>query len=665
MKKIILIYLVHIGFTSLVFAQESLTDTIKEVQLKEVVVIGNAASKNQNENKPLGTIDSYLEKVNSVHMIKRGAYAWEPQLQGMTSERSVITIDGMRIYSACTDKMDPVISYLEIANLSEATIQSGQAGAENGATIAGNINLKRKKSGFINDGFKGALVSGFETVNEQKIEGVAAQYSTENFYSNIDFTLRSAENYKAGGNREVLYSQFSKYNVAAIMGYKINDKQNTEVSLIYDEAKNVGYPALPMDVSLARAFIGALQYQNTLTSNVFSNWETKVYYNDITHVMDDSKRPDVPIRMDMPGWSKTLGMYSKIDAAFKKHLFSFNISSHYNTSLAEMTMFPNNPNENDMFMLTWPDVATTYVGFFAKEEFKFKEHWTLFSTIGTALHSNTIRDDFGLQSLRIFYTEMEKSKTRFLKNFSTQITYKNNKWQHKTGIGYGERAPSVSEGYGFYLYNSFDGFDYIGNPFLKNEKSYEINLSTQFKTKNITTKIQTAYFHITDYIIGKPNFSFSPMTIGANGIKVYEQLPYASIFNADFSIQYKLFNSFTFKGKTIYRMGMDNNNNNLPLIQPFSYETALRYQKNMFFVEFLLEGAAKQTNFSPEFGENQTNAYTILNLSASQTLYLNQQRVVLKLGAENFLDTYYSTFADWNNIPRTGRNIFINLTYSL
>ena len=44
-------------------------------------------------------------------MVKRGSYAWEPLINGMATERTVITIDGMRIFGACTDKMDPITSY--------------------------------------------------------------------------------------------------------------------------------------------------------------------------------------------------------------------------------------------------------------------------------------------------------------------------------------------------------------------------------------------------------------------------------------------------------------------------------------------------------------------------------------------------------------------------
>ena len=41
----------------------------------------------------------------------------------------------------------------------------------------------------------------------------------------------------------------------------------------------------------------------------------------------------------------------------------------------------------------------------------------------------------------------------------------------------------------------------------------------------------------------------------------------------------------------------------------------------------------------------------------------NQMNV--KLGVENIFDINYTTYSDWNNIPRMGRNLFINLSYHL
>ena len=337
MRKYIIIFLLLIFRQNLV-AQEFPSDSLENVNLEEVIIISQSGDKQLKKSKVLGSLDNYLEKSTAVNMIKRGAYAWEPMLQGMSSERNVVTLDGMRIYSACTDKMDPVTSYVEITNFSKANIITGNSGSEHGGTIAGSIDLIRRKTGFGKNSWGGSVFSGFETVNNQKIIGTDLHYSADKFYTNLDFTYRDAENYKAGGNQEILYSQFSKYNLSAIAGIKINDKQSVEASMIYDRATDVGYPALPMDVSLAEAVIGSVQYNFRNLNDNISGWETKLYYNKIKHVMDDSQRPDVPVRMDMPGWSETYGFYSKINARYNNHKLSMTISGHLNNSLAEMTM---------------------------------------------------------------------------------------------------------------------------------------------------------------------------------------------------------------------------------------------------------------------------------------------------------------------------------------
>src|SRR5690606_2997069 len=130
------------------FAQDSFLDSLSNIVLDEVVIIANPTDKHLKEAKALGSLDNYLEKSPSVNMVKRGAYAWEPMLNGMATERSVITLDGMRIYGACTDKMDPITSYVEISNLSKATISNGQSGSQHGGTIAGSVDLVRRKTGF-------------------------------------------------------------------------------------------------------------------------------------------------------------------------------------------------------------------------------------------------------------------------------------------------------------------------------------------------------------------------------------------------------------------------------------------------------------------------------------------------------------------------------------
>jgi len=646
---------------TLILGQEKQTDTLKPKDLKEVIVIGKKSLFFQKQAKPLATIDEYLQQSTKVEMVRRGSYAWEPLINNMATERTLVTIDGMRVFGACTDKMDPITSYVEVSNLSEATIKSGQQGACHGATIGGSIDLKRNRSGFSDLGWDTAINSGFETNSQQKIIGSAVNYANNSFYIDTDFMFRDANNYTDGNGQEVLFSQFRKFNVSATSGFSFDENKLLEGSIIYDKATNVGYPALPMDVSLAEAVITSLKFEYVPESSEIENWETKMYYNTITHKMDDTKRPSVPIHMDMPGWSDTFGFYSRAKGVFNSHHFIADLNSFYNRSVAEMTMYPADSNEKLMFMYTWPDVRTFYSALFLEDNIALNCHSSLKFSASVANHNNKVASELGLESLQIFYPEMKDTKNRILTSISSNYTYDENGFSYGFGLAYGERAPSVSEGYGFYLFNSFDSYDYIGNPELKNENSIEGSVSIGYKTQKWNAKISSSYFHISNYIVGKPDETLVPMTIGASGVKIYTALDYATIFNADLNLEYQLSEKFRWKGQLVYSYGKDFENRNLPFISPLRYSSSLNYKKGKFTSEIVVQGNATQTQFSSFYGEDRTPDFAILNFDSGYSFHFEKTRWNVKAGIENILDAYYSTFSDWNSIPRKGRNFFLNV----
>jgi len=281
-----------------------------------------------------------------------------------------------------------------------------------------------------------------------------------------------------------------------------------------------------------------------------------------------------------------------------------------------------------------------------------------------ANHFNKVADPLGLESLQIFYPNMQDTKNRILKSISANYLHDENGFEYGFGLGYGERAPSVSEGYGFYLFNSFDRYDYIGNPNLKNEKSVEGNISLGYTTKKISAKISSSFFHLSNYIVGKPDPALIPMTIGASGIKIYTALDYATIFNTNLNVEYQISADFKWKGQLVCSYGKDNKKENLPFISPLRYLASLNYKKDNFSSEIGVQGNAVQTQYSPFYGEDRTPDYAILNFASGYSFHIDKSKWSAKAGIENILDTYYSTFSDWNNIPRKGRNFFLNLVIS-
>jgi iron complex outermembrane receptor protein len=644
-------------------AQQPVDTAAFSVKLHEVTIAVKQGINHDRQAKPTSSVEEYLQTAEKVKMIRRGNYAWEPVINNMTSERISVTVDGMKIFHACTDKMDPVTSYVETVNLSKVSVGSGFNANPNASNnIGGSLDLKLNKTGFCCDGWDVNLRSGYESNGNYQVYGADAAFSDSAFYVNMGAFYRNSGNYSAGGGEEIPFSQFRKMNFFTNFGFLVAKKHIIEGTLIYDKASDVGYPALTMDVKKAEGLISSLSYRREnlpLAGN--AAWETKLYYNDITHIMDDTHRPDVAIHMDMPGKSRTGGVYSSLKGSSGWHRFVLNWDAWYNQSLAEMTMYPANPNEKPMFMYTWPDIRTANTGIFASDIYRFNEHHVVRLSSKISFQRDEIQSDFGVRTMQVYYPDRQAYNNRLLWNISGGYQLLTGGWEFDLSAGWGTRAPSSSEAYGFFLFNTFDAYDYLGNPDLKNESSAETSFSLRWKNSVFDVKAETSAFFFADYIIGKPDASLYAMTIGANGVKAYLNLPRALVWNTGLSFSYRFLDGFTWSSRSTYSTGRDGQGNNLPLIAPLTYDSSVSFRRYRFSAQAGIEGAARQVNFSPEYGEDLTKAYLTANLSAGYDFRIKKTGFNLRAGVENLFDEYYSAYSDWNNIPRKGRNFFINL----
>ena len=627
--------------------------------LDEVTVIGIAKKKIETELKMAVSVDEFLASSENISFIKRGAFAWEPLLNNMSSERSTLTIDGMHIFGACTDKMDPITSYVESNNLSTIDIQSGQSGSLHGSTIAGSIDLKRKSTPFdMEEKFRGAYQTGFEFNNRQFFNLGNVSYSDEKFVADGSISLRKATNYVDGNNDEVRNSQFNKFNTSLGLAYKTSELSSVRVDAIYDRAHDVGFPALPMDLWLSRALITSASYKQLFEDGLVRVWDSKLYYNAIEHYMDDTTRPENLVHMDMPGWSNTYGLVSRVDLKGDKFSSEIQLNAYENISIAEMRMYPQDRSQRTMFAYSWPWVTTRFAGLSTNNSLDISEKSEL--SFGGSLGWNYNHSKYA-EFNWIFHPGAPQEKSRILPGLHAGYRLNLDEFNFSAGLGYGHRAPSVSEGYGYYIYNSFDRYDYIGNPDLKNEISYEANASASFKKEGMGIVAKVNYFHIQNYIVGKILSLGSPMNYQSVGVKAYTSLDYARLFNMSLSANYDILKHLHWKGNVTYARATDDQDANLPFIRPMSYQTSLHWMHRQFSVMGSIKGDLSQEDYSPEYGEDRTPAYTTLDVSADYTFKIHNYTAVVQVGAENLTNAYYSTYADWGNIPRMGRNIFTSL----
>ena len=651
-----------IGLLLLIIPLQPDTLTTSSHDLDEVVIVSHKEGGKRSIKGQVATIDEHLQELNHVELVRRGSYAWEPTVNNMQTERLSTTIDGMKIFYACTDKMDPVTSYVESGNLQSISLNSGLNGNPQATgNIGGALDLKLRKEGFGSDAFRLSTQVGYETNGNVQVYGADASHSSHRFYVNGGAFYRHADNYKAGGNRKVDFSKFQKVNAFVNGGYRVAANDAIETTFIYDRASDVGYPALNMDVSKAEAFITSLAYKHLFEDSKLESWETKGYYNHITHVMDDTTRPDVEIHMDMPGESWTAGAYSLLTGEYGKHQAQLNLDSYYNRLFADMTMYPG--GAAPMYMVTWPDVGTLNVGAALTDNIRLNNESSLHLSGKLSWQHQRLNNEEGYKALSVFFPGMKQqyhqTTGRIAANY--QLSIVNSKLS--IGAGWGSRAPTVTEAYGYYLNNTFDQYDYIGNPRLKNESAIEVNGSYQLSTlrSQLSVGLDANAFFFSNYIIGQFENRLSAMTVGAEGVKVYGNIDHATIANVSLTAEWRPVKGLRWSAKGTYSMGRDDEGDNLPLIAPFTYQSRLSYTTGSLSLQAEVKGHTRQAKYGKKYGETETAAWTIVNLSANYQLY----QFTLRAGVENLFDKYYATYADWCHIPQKGRNIYVNLSFEI
>lgn len=645
------------------------TDTIATSShtIGEVVVVAAAGEGRKRSAKgKVASIDEHLAELSHVNLVRRGSYAWEPVVNNMQTERVATTIDGMKIFYACTDKMDPVTSYVESSNLQSILLNSGLNGnPQSTGNIGGSLDLKLRKAGFDADPFHVNADVGYETNGHLQVYGADASFSTQRFYTNGGVFYRHADNYKEGGGRKVEFSQFQKVNAFANAGMRLAGRDVVEGTFIFDRATDVGYPALNMDVAKAEAFITSLAYKHQWLGGFLNSWETKVYYNHITHVMDDTKRPDVEIHMDMPGRSWTSGLYSLLSASNGRHDVQANYDLYYNRLFADMTMYPG--GAAPMYMVTWPDVGTLNTGLALTDLVSLTNRQSLKVSAKLAWQTQRLNNEEGYRALEVFFPGMKRSYQQVTGRVALNYQLSTLHSQLNFGAGWGSRAPTVTEAYGYYLNNTFDQYDYIGNPRLKNESAIELNGAAKFSMLNdrLSIGLDANAFFLSNYIIGQFENRLSPMTVDAEGVKVYGNLDHATIVNTSFTAEWKPLHWLAWNTRLSYAIGRDDKGDPLPLISPFTYTSNFTFAYKRLQGKVELRGNGKQVNYGKKYGETVTPAWVIGNISGEYTLSIHKYALTFRVGVENIADKRYTTYSDWCDIPQKGRNVYVNLSVQL
>lgn len=634
---------------------------LDEMELTEKRNKTEASAFGFYKNNPLNATDDILSRLSGISMIRRGNYAWEPTINGLSSGQINVAIDGMRMFGACTDKMDPVSSYVEPNNLESIVLEKGSSGSAIGSTVGGAVDFRMKRPRF-NTKLVGSFNSRYESVSKGISQSASIGFGGEKFALRANAGFRNFQDYRNGLGNEVYHSGYKKVNLSLSATYRTTSNNLVDVDFLIDDARDVGYPGLPMDVAYAKAKIGAISYTVFETLPWIEQLEFKLYANAVNHLMDDSRRQDVPVRMDMPGETTTYGAFASASSKIGMHALNFKLDGYTTNAYAEMTMFV--PNETDMFMLTWPDVDRQDIGLFVSDQWKISKPLDVSFNVRMEQAYTQMNSEMGRNQFAVFgYDEQDYKTSHYVFNTGVSINYQWTKtWSVNAGVSYGERLPSVSEMFGFYLYSNFDGFDYVGNPNIKKEQSSQLTASTRFKP---STKLEINwsgfYYWFDNYIIGYVDESLDAMTIDANGTKVYQNVPGVTFTGFDASVLFSPLKKMQllYSLKTTY--ARDGEGEPLPMIPPLKNNLTIVGKIKEFKVQAEGEWSLAQNRINEATGEQATAAYQLIHIRGSRDWKWNELNLGASVGVENLLDENYREHLDWGGVLRPGRNVYASL----
>ena len=639
------------------------------VVLDEVLVSDEAAKTSDFAlpQQNYGATEDLLQRVAGLSMVQRANFAWEPTIRGMSGGQVGLVIDGMKVYGACVDKMDPASSYVEPENLEKLEISKGGFDLTKTSQLGGTINLVTERPAF--DKPVGLEVaSGFESVSMARRVRATGNITQGPVAVRASVSYRKANNFAPGGTEAIPFSGFEKRNYKVSVAGQLARHQHLTADFIGDDGWNIGYPVLLMDARLARARIYSLNYHANFEKGFLRELEARAYRNEVNHWMDDRDR-DVMQRevmrgmfMPMYGNTETIGGISTLSFQHAQNQFGLTLDAHEVNQFGDMWMYSLFPNIPDMYLLNMGDVralntaATLDYSRPFGEKFQLKANGRLDWSLRTVEREEMIsifRSRYDLEDLSQTYSLFSASLTAdYMLQPVTRI---------RIAVANGSRLPTNIENYGHYVYNYVDGYFYTGNPRLKPETSRQAELTLEHVASNLGLRVTGYYNSFKNYIIG---VSDPGIDLGLGGrtaiyrFRVYENTDKAYLFGSEASLAYQALPFLEISSSVAFAQGQNLTlNEPLPMIPPLSGAIRIRASKELSWVELESRWAIPQNRVSSIADEDRTDGYTVFNIRGGHALF---DGVTLTGGVENILDTYYQDHLSIGNLPSRGRNIFVS-----
>ena len=623
--------------------------------------------------------EALFKQTPSISLVRRSGIANDIILRGMKKDNINITIDGMKLYGACPNRMDPPVSHVLTNNIDYIEIDQGPFSVEDFGILSANVDIRtitpsKDFHGDINLGFgswgyqKGAVtLSGGNDFVKFLISTSTEKSHQYEDGNGDDFYEQIQREIDAGNvNPKVQYQDkykdmdaYEKKTLLAKLFFNIADNQELRVSYTANKSDNVLYPSSKMDALYDDSDLYNMEYIAKELSSYSKELYFQLYRTKVEHPMSTMYR-------NMGAVSEmTHALTTQVDGARLKN--KFDISNHHITMGADYTL-------------------RNWDGYYYKNGIPLDQasggklpYHSIYDVdtknTGLYLQDHISLDSFAIDAaLRYDSTDIDSDNPDQQSNSYDEVTGYLSATYHidgdtkiYAGFGRGSRVPDAKE-----LYWIGSAGNEVGTPNLKNTINNEFDLGTNIAFESGHINIKAFYSKLEDFIAYNASKS---------GTNVYENVD-AKVYGFDIKGSYFATDSLYFDFGLSYQKGEKDHplsgesGTNMPEIPPLKFNLAANYDFDDTLnlrAEFI--ASDKWSDYDEENGEQEIAGYGVINIKATKTFANNFE---FTIGVDNLLDKAYAvsnTYKDLILLPTTspddniilmnepGRYIYTNLSY--
>lgn len=643
-------------------AKDSITKDIEMVKITRQISTFNNKKNLETNNSDLINHDAgkFLEALPEISGIKKaGSYATDPVLRGFKYEQLNIVIDGVAsAINACPSRMDPATSQVPMNIVKEAEIYKGPYHFRQGSAFGGTINFVTIPPVFTDShSTKARITSGYESNGNVLRDELSATLSSKKIVWDLFGSYQKGDDYKDGNGNKVP-SSFLRYNLGTKASFKWNQNNLTTFHLNTNQARDVKFAALAMDLLYDKTWMLQARHNMTFKNSIVKNLDFNSYASFVKHSMGT---PDRSMISNVE--TKTFGGRAEAKLAWQNNIFYTGLD--YKHEQAE-NISSQMPTMGGMMMqdeTSWQNSYINQIGWF--NEF----HHNFLNSKFTASYRLDYNQADAKDLSKLFQTLYGTANTDQLNN-SLSLAYSqelNAKSKLSLLIGRAQRSGSLTERFINRFAGGLDAYELVGNPNLKAETNNQTDLIYTFKTNKIFFQTDVFYSYLQNSISGKI-IPLKPLNMKAPGTRQYQNLGDAYKTGFESRVNWNFLPKLNSEMAVAYTYVEEiSTKNPLPEIAPLDFRWKLQYDISPIVLALKYRFVATQNRINPDFGELKTPDFSLVDFSAKMNVFKNAQ---VNFDVTNIFNRAYAEYLNrtlstdkMQRILNPGRSFNVNFSY--